>query len=54
LNEKLKKGEVEMAHNMVWMVIKWQNKKEVYMITSVHEFEFAKTGKKDYLTKRIK
>lgn len=46
----LKKGESEVAHNMIWMVIRWLDKKEVYVITTVHEFGYAATGKKHYET----
>lgn len=50
LDSKLEKGEVQLAHNMIWMAMKWQDKKEVYMITSVHEFEYSETGKRDWKT----
>lgn len=54
LNSKLAKGEVELGHNMIWMAIQWQDKKEVYMITSVHEFEYSETGKRDWSTGEMK
>ncbi|XP_018371355.1 PREDICTED: piggyBac transposable element-derived protein 4 [Trachymyrmex cornetzi] len=46
----LKKGESEVAHNNLWMVVRWFDKKEVYMITTVHEFNYAETGKQEYTT----
>lgn len=51
LNSKLEKGEVQAVHNLSWLVIKWKDKKDVYMITTVHELKFCATGKKHYLTK---
>jgi len=37
--------------NDVWLVMKWMNKKEVYMITTVHEVGFCPTGKKHWRTR---
>ena len=54
LNSKLAKGEVELGHNMIWMAIKCQDEKEVYMITLVHEFEYSETGKRDWSTGEMK
>jgi len=42
----LDKDEIQVAHNDVWLVLKWLDKKEVYMITTVHRVEFSTTGKK--------
>lgn len=50
LNAKLNRGEIEVAHNNIWLVIKWMDKKEVYVITTVHEVAFCATGKKNYKT----
>lgn len=50
LNNKLSRGEIEVAHNSTWLVIKWMDKKEVFMITTVHEVGFCSTGKKHYHT----
>ena len=50
LTEKLEKGELKLAHNMIWLALKWQGKKEVWIITSVHEIAYAFTGKKHYIT----
>lgn len=47
---KLVRGEVQVAHNNVWMAMKWEDKRCVRMLTSVHEFEFCTTGKKHYRT----
>ena len=41
-------GEEQMARNMIWLALKFQDKREVFMITSVHEFEYAQTGKIDF------
>lgn len=51
LENKLERGEVQVAHNDVWMAIKWEDKRSVRMLTSVHELEFCATGKKNYQTK---
>ncbi|XP_066590831.1 piggyBac transposable element-derived protein 4-like [Prorops nasuta] len=48
LNASLNKGQVEVAHNDVWIILKWMDKKEVYMITTVHKLEFSCTVKKDW------
>ncbi|XP_028044838.1 piggyBac transposable element-derived protein 4-like [Monomorium pharaonis] len=51
LENKLERGEVQVAHNDVWMAIKWEDKRSVCMLTSVHELEFCATEKKNYQTK---
>ena len=53
LKMKLEKGEVQLAHNMIWVAIKWQDKKEVYMIISVHEFEYSEIGKLENWRKKL-
>ncbi|XP_020299358.1 piggyBac transposable element-derived protein 4-like, partial [Pseudomyrmex gracilis] len=50
LSSKLDRGETEVAHTDSWMVIKWMDKKEVYVLTSIHEHQFCKTGRKNYKT----
>ncbi|XP_032682010.1 piggyBac transposable element-derived protein 4-like [Odontomachus brunneus] len=50
LSSKLNRGETEVAHTDSWMVIKWMDKKEVYVLTSIHEHQFCKTGRKNYKT----
>jgi len=50
LGQKLDKGEIQVAYNDVWLVLKWLDKKEVYMITTVHRVEFSTTGKKNWKT----
>ncbi|XP_032688641.1 piggyBac transposable element-derived protein 4-like [Odontomachus brunneus] len=52
LNSKLNRGEIEIGHNLVWMAMKWADKRDVYMLTSVHEVGFSPTGKKDYITNK--
>jgi len=50
LASSLKKGESEVAHNMIWLALKWQDKKEVWIITTVHELGYDSTGKIHYKT----
>jgi len=50
LENKLVRGEVQVAHNEVWMAMKWEDKRSVRMLTSVHKLEFCATGKKNYRT----
>ncbi|XP_043473691.1 piggyBac transposable element-derived protein 4-like [Leptopilina heterotoma] len=50
MESKLQRGEVEAAHTVCWLLIKWMDKKEVYMITTVHELDFCATGKKNFRT----
>ncbi|XP_066585873.1 piggyBac transposable element-derived protein 4-like [Prorops nasuta] len=49
-NAKLNKGQVEVAHDDVWLILKWMDKKEIYKITTVHKFGFSCTVKKDWKT----
>ena len=51
LEQKLEKDEIQVARNDVWVVLKWQDKKEVYVITTVHGVQFRTTGKKNWKTK---
>lgn len=51
LDNKLRRGEVQVAHSDEWMALKWEDKRSVRMLTSVHEFGFCSTGKQDYKTK---
>ena len=51
LKSKLNKGEIEVAHTDTWLVLKWLDKKEVYMITTVHETGYSSTGKQHWKTK---
>ncbi|XP_066583388.1 piggyBac transposable element-derived protein 4-like [Prorops nasuta] len=50
LKAKLNKGHVEVAHNDAWLILKWSDKKEVYMITTVHKLGFSCTVIKDWKT----
>lgn len=52
LVSKLNRGEIEVAHTDSWLAIKWMDKKEVYMITTVHEVGYASTGKKHWSTNK--
>jgi len=50
LENKLVRGKVQVAHNDVWMAMKWEDKRSVRMLTSVHELEFCATEKKNHRT----
>ena len=47
LESKLVRGEVQVSHSDVWMAVRWEDKRSVRMLTSVHELEFCATGKKN-------
>lgn len=49
-DEPLQRGEMQIAHNDVWMAVKWEDKRSVRMLTSVHEPEYCKTGKINHRT----
>ena len=53
LDNKLHRGEVQVAYSEAWLTIKWEDKRSVCMLSSVHEMEFCATGKKHYKTKKI-
>lgn len=46
LENKLVRGEVQVCHSHEWMAVRWEDKRSVLMLTSVHEHEFCTTGKK--------
>lgn len=46
--EKLEKGEIIHLHNDNLMALKWQDKRDVHMLTTLHEPGFAPTKKKNY------
>ena len=50
LESKLVRGEVQVSHSDVWMAVRWEGKRSVRMLTSVHELKFCATEKKSYLT----
>lgn len=50
LNSKLKQGKVEVGHNLVWLAMKWADKRDIYMLTTVHEVGFSPIGEKNYTT----
>ena len=35
---------------MIWLALKWQDKKEAWMITTVSRLEYASSGKQDFVT----
>lgn len=49
---KLLRGECEVAHTSSWLAMKWQDTKEVFMITTAHEVRYCTTGKVNYKTKK--
>lgn len=46
LENKLLRGEIQVAHTDVWMAMKWEDKRSVRMLSTVHEVGFCPTGKK--------
>ena len=50
LENKLVRGKVQVAHNNVWMALKWKDKHSVRMLTTMHEHKFYTNGKKYYQT----
>lgn len=47
---KLKKGEIKSQHSGPLMVIKWHDRREVHMLTTLHDDSKAPTGKTDRTT----
>ncbi|XP_020298701.1 piggyBac transposable element-derived protein 4-like [Pseudomyrmex gracilis] len=52
LSSKLDRGKTKVAHTDSWIVIKWMDKKEVYVLTSIHEHQFCTTVRKNYKTNK--
>ncbi|XP_020294860.1 piggyBac transposable element-derived protein 4-like [Pseudomyrmex gracilis] len=46
LENKLSRGQIQVAHTDVWMAMKWEDKRSVRMLSTVHEVDFCPTGKK--------
>lgn len=46
LNNKLDRGEIQVAYTSSWLAMKWMNKKEVFLIMTVYEIDYCATGKK--------
>lgn len=47
LKSKLNRGKIEVAHTDNWLIFKWLDKKEVYMIMTVHAVDYSSTGKQN-------
>lgn len=47
---KMKKGEIEMRNTQNMMVIKWHDKRDIHMLTTVHKNEIKDTGKINFTT----
>lgn len=54
LDEKLKKGCVEFKTSKNIMVLKWMDKREVRMLTTLHKNEMVETEKVDHVTNKVK
>ena len=50
LESKLVRGEVQVSHSDFWTTVRWEDKRRVRMLTSMHKFQFCASGKKSYLT----
>ncbi|XP_020296631.1 piggyBac transposable element-derived protein 4-like [Pseudomyrmex gracilis] len=46
LENKLSRRQIQVAHTDVWMAMKWEDKRSVRMLSTVHEVDFCPTGKK--------
>lgn len=53
MNEKLKTGEIYFRSSPNMLALKWQDKREVYMLTTCHSANFVNTKKINYRTKQI-
>ncbi len=49
----LKKGEVEHLHDDSLLAIKWHDKREVHMLTTINKNGLGPTKKKDHHTNEI-
>jgi hypothetical protein len=50
--KKLERGEVEVASNNDMVALKWQDKRKVHMLTTVHGNEMKSTHKTEQPTKK--
>lgn len=53
MNEKLKTGEICFRSSPNMLALKWQDKREVYMLTTCHSADFVNTKKVNYRTKQV-
>lgn len=51
--KKLKRGEIDHLHQGSLLAIKWHDKREVHMLTSINKDGMAPTKKKNHLTNEI-
>ena len=45
-NKKLNKGEIKFRRDNNLLMLRYQEKKEVYFLSTIHDFKSANTGKK--------
>ena len=50
---KLKRGEVKSMRSGKLLAIRWKDKRDVYMLTTIHTSKMAQTGKRDYISKSV-
>jgi len=50
INGKLKDGEWSFRATKTMLALKWQDKRDVWMLTTAHSAEYCLTGKKNYKT----
>jgi len=51
---KMTKGEVEFKENGAQLAVKWHDKRDVHVLTTVHPTGMAATGKLDHITRQPK
>ncbi|XP_043485886.1 piggyBac transposable element-derived protein 4-like [Polistes fuscatus] len=51
ISNKLQKGEISFRSTETLLCMKWQDKREVWMLTSLHHADIVETRKLHYLTK---
>lgn len=44
---KLKRGEIQYSHTHILLALKWQDKREVHMLSTIHSTTYANSGKVD-------
>lgn len=52
-SNKLKKGETDTKHTENMMVVRWMDRREVCMLTTLHEHTMTQTGKTDRHTNQL-